>query len=563
MAADSNELIYQHTARYLRILGLLGCILLFLFPAAASSQYPWGYPPPYRYPGSQGMPPAQALPPSDSKEVLQPAAPQFRPPANPRAWPQQPMGWPAPQAAPYQPIQAAEAPVVETSISSQDAVEQQNLIYRIRVISSGNLKTALPQLPQPDGFAMRSLGDPQSYNQQRNDKQKIITEHTYLLVPLRAGKLILPPASVKGEYDSGQPYDIQALQPLELTIAPAIKEIAPWLPLHDLQMQTYLLDAHNPSAGNPMTLQVKITAIGATGTQIPSVASQLKSGDYRIYPAETNTEGKLSSGNSHLQGVRTERFTLVPQYGGKLSIPSLQLSWWNIDQQKLQTTTVPIRQFNVKGPPRPENTASDSSNSLLPATNLLFWIPLILAGIVLLVGWLKVLLGNGKLPGAAWVSGLFKGLLGDLYQPVAGFTRKISPRRHFHRLRTWVGRNLPISWKLWFCLRSVEKEEDAEEWGQALQILAHKHLGVRSHASLPVLGASISACHPRANAGEVANLMHELDKSIYSRQPMSSFTTWKKTFKRQIKPRLFPIRFRHCKQKHRAQHLLPDLNPAG
>lgn len=562
MAADYNRLISQHTARYLPVFGLLVSMLLSLLPTAASSQYPWGYPP-YGYPGPQGMPPAQPPPSSDSNELHQPATQQFRPSIDPRAWPQQPMGWPTPQAAPYQPSKAAEPPVIETFISSQDAVEQQNLIYRIRVISSGNLKTALPQLPQPDGFAMRSLGDPQSYNRQQDGKQKVITEHTYLLVPLRAGKLTLPPANVTGEYDNGQAYNIRASKTVEFNVAPAVKEIVPWLPLHDLQMQAYLLDANNPSAGNPMTLQIKITAIGATGSQIPSVGSQLKSSDYRIYPAETKTEGKLSTDNSRLQGQRTEFFTLVPQYGGKLFIPALQLNWWNIDQQKLQTTTVPIRQFNVKGPARPQNNAADSSNNLLPNTNLIFWIPLVLASIVLLVGWLKVLLGNGRLPGMNWISGMFRELLGDLYHPVAGFVRRMSPRRHFHRLRTWVGRNLPISWKLWFCLRSVEKEEDAEEWGHALQILAHKHLGVRSHASLSVLGASISACHPRANASEVANLMNQLDRSIYSGQPMQSFAAWKKTFKRQIKPRLFPIRFRHCKQQNSEQHLLPDLNPAG
>ncbi len=560
MPADSNRLISQHAGRYMPTLVLIIAMLSILFPAVASSQYPWGYPP-YGYPPAQGVPPAQP-PSSDSKDSHQPLAPRFRPPVDPRAWPQQPMGWPAPQTAPYQSPQASAAPIIETFISSQDVVEQQNLIYRIRVISSGNLKTAVPQLPQPDGFAMRSLGEPQSYNQQQNNKQKVITEHTYLLVPLRAGRLTLPPANVTGEYDNGQPYDIRAPHPLDLTVQPAIKGIEPWLPLHDLQMQAQLLDADNPSAGSPITLRVKITTIGATGTQIPSIASQLHSNDYRIYPAETTTEGKLSVDGSRLQGHRIELFTLVPQYGGRLSIPALQLGWWNIDQQQLQTTTIPIRQFNVKGTPAPANAAKDTTNTVLPTNSLIFWIPLILAGIIFLGGWFKMLTGNGRLPGINWIADMFKGLLGDLYNPIAAFTRKLSPRRHFHRLRTLVGRNLPISWKLWFCLRSVDQEDDAEEWGVALQILAHKHLGVRSHANLPELGASIAACHPRANTSEIARLMNELDKSIYGRQPMQSFAQWKGSLKQQIKPRLFPIRFRHCKQVDNGQHLLPDLNPA-
>jgi hypothetical protein len=558
MPADSNGLIPQHAGKHTSTMIIVAAMLSMLFPAAASSQYPWGYP--YGYPGSQGIPPAQA-PSVDSKDSHQPSAAKFRQPIDPRAWPQQPMGWPPPQAVPYQSTQAPEAPLVETTISSQNAVEQQNLIYRIRVISSGNLKTAVPQMPLPDGFVMRLLGEPQSHSQQQNNKQKIITEHTYLLVPLRAGMLTLPPANVTGEYDNGQAYDIRGSQPLYLTVQPAVKGIAPWLPLHDLQMQAYLLDAHNPSAGNPITLRVTIKAVGATGAQIPSIASQLRSDNFRIYPAETTTEGKLSTDGLRLQGQHTENFTLVPQYGGKLSIPALQLNWWNIDQQQLQTTSVPIRSFNVKGPPRPANTINDPTNTVLPIDSLIFWIPLMLAGIILLVGWFKILMGNGRLPGINWIADMFKGLLGDLYHPVATFTRKLSPRRHFHRLRTLVGRNLPISWKLWFCLRSVDKEDEAEEWSQALQILAHKHLGVRSHANLPELGASIAACHPKANTGEIARLMNELDKDIYGEQPMQSFAQWKKSLKQQIKPRLFPIRFRHCRKANNSQYLLPDLNP--
>ena len=471
------------------------------------------------------------------------------------------MGWPAPKAAPYQSTQAPEVPVVETSISSLNPVEQQNLIYRIKVTSSGNLKTATPQMPQPKGFAIRALGEPLSYSRQQESKAKMITEHTYLLVPLRSGELTLPPAKVTGEYDNGQAYDISASQAVKLTVQPAVKGIAPWLPLYNLDMQAQLLDAHNPSAGSPITLRVKIAAIGATGTQIPSIASQLRSSDFRIYPAKTTTEGKLTKDGSRLKGHRIEHFTMVPQYGGKLSIPALQLNWWSIDQQQLQTTTVPIRQFNVKGPPRPANSIVDPTRTELPIRNLVFWVPLILASIILLAGWIKMLMGNGRLPGATWIAGVFRGLLGDLYHPIAAFARKLSPRRHFHRLRTLVGRNLPISWKLWFCLRSVDKEDDAEEWGQALQILAHKHLGVRSHANLPELGASIAACHPRANASEIERLMNELDKSIYGKQPMQSFAQWKDSLKQQIKPRLFPIRFRHCRPAVDNQDSLPDLNP--
>jgi hypothetical protein len=103
---------------------------------------------------------------------------------------------------------------------------------------------------------------------------------------------------------------------------------------------------------------------------------------------------------------------------------------------------------------------------------------------MLMYGWLSAFLGTGRLPGLSRLSKLVKPVLGRLYAPIVAFVVRVSPRRRFHRLRTWTGRQLPVSWQLWFCLRAVAREGDPGEWAQALQILAVKHLGVRPQANL-------------------------------------------------------------------------------
>jgi hypothetical protein len=347
-------------------------------------------------------------------------------------------------------------------------------------------------------------------------------------------------------------------------VKPPAHDEHPWLPLYDLRIDADVQEAETLAAGNPIALEVVISAVGATGAQLPSIAGQLKSDEFRIYPGKSITEGHISQDGRQLLGRRVETFTLVPQYGGWLQIPALHIDWWNVRYDRPEVAVLPMLPLEITGPANPNpaklQTTADRSDGGI-GDSVFFWIPLGAAILIALYGWLSAaFLGSGRMPGISRVSGVLKSVLGELYQPVAAFAARISPRRHFHRMRTWTGRHLPVSWKLWFCMHALEKEDDPAEWGQALQILAAKHLGVRPHAHLRHIGERIVACHPRANARQVERLMAELDEAVYGSAEMKSFTRWKREFKYQIKPSLLRIRFR-CRLAQVQTRELPGLNP--
>ena len=437
---------------------------------------------------------------------------------------------------------------------------QQNLIYRVRISSSGNLKEAAPQPPKSDAVVFRQLGEPVNYSATGSSTHKLVTEYTYLLIPLREGEIFLPGINVTGKYTNGTPFNIVAEHGTALYVQAAQPGVQPWLPLYDLRIDAQLPNDARIKSGEPLEIEVITSAIGAVGTQLPSIASQLKSDEFYIYPGEVTTSGKISADGLDLLGSRIEKFTLVPRHGGNLNLPALSVQWWNLRSGKAATAMLPVRQFQVVGAPDSSDEYEETAFTLPEGKSLLFWMPLLLITLLMLAGWLKVLFGNGRNPVSGWIIQRLKDTLGEAYQPLAALGRRLSPRRHFHRLRTWIGRNLPVSWKLWYCLRAVDKENDPTTWGPALQILAAKHLGVRSNADLQTLGQSIVSCHPAANPQKVAQLMAELNTAVYGGQANRSFEEWKAEFKRQIKPRLFPIRFRNCR-KPANRHLLPGLNP--
>jgi hypothetical protein len=548
---------------------ILALIAGLLIPVSAfSARMPAYYPPGF------SPPPATPVTQQSNTQPTYPsggyyAPPRFRPPPQqqysgtpPGSYTRQySFSYRSNKQKPYQPaVQTMAAPSVETSISERRPMVQQNLIYRVRINSSGNLKEAAPEPPQSEAVVFRQLGEPSNYSAAGNSGNKLVTEYTYLLIPLREGEIFLPPVTVVGKYSNGSSFNITAEHGSALYVQPAQPGVQPWLPLYDLRIGSHLPSSIRVKAGEPLEIEIVTSAIGAVGTQLPSIASQLKSEDFYIYPGEVTTSGKISADGLDLLGSKIEKFTLVPRYGGNLNLPALSLQWWNLRSGKAATAMLPVRQFQVSGSPNTGEKETNTFFSLPEGNSLLFWIPLALVILLMLASWAKVLFGSGSNPVGSWISRQLRHTLGEMYQPLAAFGRRLSPRRHFHRLRTWIGRQLPVSWKLWYCLRAVDKEDDPNTWGPALQILAAKHLGVRPNSDLQSLGQSIVACHPAANPKKVAQLMAELDTAVYGGQTLSSFAEWKAEFTRQIKPRLFPIRFRNCR-KPSDKHLLPGLNP--
>jgi hypothetical protein len=552
---------------------LLHCFLLAALSAPAQQALAYQ---PYAYQAPPGVYP-QRLPENTSVGQTQPYQQQPYQQAPYQPQPYQRFYQPQPyQAQPYQAQpywnpyqQQQQAPVyqpprIETSISDATPYEQQSLVYTIRIISSGNLKTATPEIPQTTAAVLRTLGDPVTESDKKEGPQEMVTEYRYLLMPLSSGLVSIPPAKVTGNYagpggGEGPSFEISG-RPVVLQVRPATDAVQPWLPLYNLQITARVRGGEAPAAGNPIELVVETKAVGATGTQIPSVANYLASDEFRIYPGKSETEGTIAADGKTLLGHRIENFTLVPQYGGWLKLPSVTMNWWNVRYNRPEVAALLTDQINVMGPANPARGGFGGASSG-PLGAFFFWLPMGVAVAMLMVGWLSAFMGDGRLPGTERLRNLVRPALGELYAPVVAYANRISPRRSFHRLRTWTGRHLPVSWKLWFCLRAVAREDDPAEWGQALQILAAKHLGVRPQAHLRELGKSIARCHPRANAEQVERLMAELDEAVYGDKPMRSFARWKREFRKQIKPGLFPVRMRALGLTSGFSRELPGLNP--
>jgi len=500
--------------------------------------YPFGQQPGYgqpqqSYPGPQGFP-------------GQPWAPQQQPSygyGSPYGQTQQP----------GRPVSNQQPPKVELQMESSRAYVQQSLLLTLEVISGSVLKTANPEPPRTSDVVFKRLGEAVAI--QRGNE--IVNQFHFALTPLREGQFTLPPIKVSGTYSAGGEFEAESSSVLQLNVIPADSSIQPWLPLHGLVIQGYLDGDQNPAAGKPISLVVDTSAVGTTGQQLPSLEQQLKVPDFRVYREKTETTGKVSQDGKFLIGTRTETFTLVPLHGGRVQIPTLQLHWWNVDTSSAEVSSVPIRQLMARGEPGVDD---GRVTDLFPgATKWILWPALIALFAVPFGIWTLAWLRHKT----------FVQVMGEemaianrfFWGKIAGFLRWLAPIRRAQRLRQiFVRRGLPKSWRLWFCVKLVNQENDPETWAYMLRFLANKHLGLPPQDSMTVLGDRIANIHPKCKKEVMRDLMGQLDAALYHRGEID-FPRWKRQFRSQLRPGIFGGS-REPRAAPKQPRGLPMLNPS-
>jgi hypothetical protein len=139
-----------------------------------------------------------------------------------------------------------------------------------------------------------------------------------------------------------------------------------WLPAKLLTLSEKWSDT-SPQfrVGEPVTRSITLNARGLSGEQLPPITANLVSDDFKFYPdqpdikSDSNDQGKL--------GTRIESMAIVPTRAGQLTLPAIEVYWWDTRNDKLQVATLPAKTVTVAPALiKPEQSLS----TVLPATEL-------------------------------------------------------------------------------------------------------------------------------------------------------------------------------------------------
>jgi hypothetical protein len=460
-------------------------------------------------------------------------------------------------------------PQVELELKDKSPYVQENTLLTLRVISGASLQRIDPILPQNQSVMFHKLKDPTVSTRMAGSQRQIVNEMVYMLVPMRPGAIEVP-ISVEVE-SGGRSYTLESKQPLRLDPRPAQPGVVPWLPLEQLALSSNIDAPMEVEEGKPLSLVLKLTAAGATGSQLPSMERLLQSADFRVYREKTETEGGLSQNGRHVMGVRTEHYTLVPKYGGRLRLPSARLTWFNVNTQSVEHTSLPIRTLQASGTEGALGRFfgdDSSSGSLFPgASASAFWLPLMGVFLLLTGYWIGVWYksrgeqGDDAPSPLAPLKDAFNHAFGGVGRRTHHVLSRLNPLRYWHRAMARGANMLPTSVRFWFWVRCANDEQDPGLWCKTLQFLSCRQLAMSPYAPLPAMAEKVIQFQPRSNPDKVRGLFRQLDGAIYGNRPLD-FEGWKRDLKREVRPSLLRrMKAPRAGENTARQGELPSLNP--
>ncbi len=269
---------------------------------------------------------------------------------------------------------------LEVDVTPKKVYPQQQVLVRLRISRGDQLENESITPFELDGARVEKLSQ-RSHQTVKNGKKQEITEIVYAVLPEKSGTIVIPQVRYHGEVmqggiiqrnfgnlrDFGNLFQKRGRRIFSTSEQQTV-EVKPmpsgfkgwWLPADKLVIEEmWQPDPPLFRVGEPVTRTVAIFANGVFGNQIPEISfvypAAIKGyADQPVIETEKTSEG--------LKGMRKEKWALIPNQAGKIKLPGISVSWWDVSRDELRTEVIPSKIINVLPVPgsQPQNTALET-----------------------------------------------------------------------------------------------------------------------------------------------------------------------------------------------------------
>jgi len=217
--------------------------------------------------------------------------------------------------------------------------------------------TRQPALREPVISGVETLselaGDDRSYEAIIDGTAYQVVERVYALYPQESGEIQISPARFEarvlrdGRITGRKVYESepQSVSVLPVPAPPADYADAVWLPARSLQLfEDWSRQSDEIHAGEPLTRHVTTSVLGQLETQIPAIDPPFVAG-INIYPDKPELSRRVESGG--IRGVRKDQYAMIATGSGVVTLPALEVPWWNIATGEWQIARLPERSINI------------------------------------------------------------------------------------------------------------------------------------------------------------------------------------------------------------------------
>lgn len=287
---------------------------------------------------------------------------------------------------------------------------QQQILYKVRLYQDDRVLGGELSAPNVDGALVEQLGTDRRYSATRDGRRYRVTERLYAIAPEKSGELRIPPVGFRGRlapppqsapapggvrdpftqrFFSNTPFAQDPFfsnafsgnaRPLRVSSKAITVEVQPppaaagrpWLPAETLTLQdSWATRPPDMRSGEPVTRTITIQARGLNGAQLPLLEPEPPERT-RLYVGATANDTR-SDGNG-VYGVSRQTFTYIPSQAGRLSIPAVELTWWNTLKDRAETARLARWELDVvpgaaAGGPGAPLAATPQTDGRAPATD--------------------------------------------------------------------------------------------------------------------------------------------------------------------------------------------------
>lgn len=287
----------------------------------------------------------------------------------------------APSASDAEP--APVAPVLlEVHADRTQPYEHERVLLRVELYANGDVTNGALSAPEIPGTLIQPIGEERRIEKEIDGRRYHGIERNYTLLPETSGELVLPPIRFEGrmrvprpaarargprgffgqaffdDFFSQAPLGDDLLagflgvgsreivvesEPVRLRVQPrpAAAAAAWWLPAREVALS----ERWDPAeavvhVGEPLTRRIELRADGASPAQLPQLPTHDVAGVKQYLEAPKSTETARGA-------LRVDQTTLIPTQPGSVTLPALEVAWWDTQSDVPRTAVLPTRTVEV------------------------------------------------------------------------------------------------------------------------------------------------------------------------------------------------------------------------
>lgn len=259
---------------------------------------------------------------------------------------------------------------LKTTVDDSRPYVQVAVNLTVKLYAGVPLYRANLELPASSDVLVQQLGKDRNSETEIDGRRYQVVERHYLLFPQRSGAMQVPGPVLDGQVPARSHEDtfsgffdrlpladmMQIAKPIRIHADDISLDVRPrpagatanyWIPAKNLNVTSaWHPDSLEVHAGEPVTLDVHLSAEGLTAAQLPDIASliELPAG-LNAYPDQPKLDN--SAQQDTLVGRRDQSIALIADRPGNVTLPAIHIQWWDTRADQLREAELPARTLKV------------------------------------------------------------------------------------------------------------------------------------------------------------------------------------------------------------------------